>query len=353
MRAELVRTVPALAARLTGASDILLRVLRVVLLAALALGAAFAAGVIWHHLPFWKIVNGLFAAAWFAFAVACMVLYVRRDDPRALAAVGAPLAVLLIWFALIQPSNDRVWSHEMARLMTYTRGADTITIENVRNFNWTGPNTAEEKWETRTYKLSELKSVDVLSLYWKGPRIAHTYFSFVWANGEALSLSVEIRKESGETYSPVAGFFKAYELSILAGDERDFYGWRVHFPKEDIQLFRTRANSEQAGKLLLALLDTANELAAKPAFYNTLSENCTTEVWMFTDAMGLGEPWDWRLFASGYLPDFLHELKVLDSSRSIEELREAGHIMPRVRSALEQNLTGAAFSNAIREGGAK
>jgi len=81
-----------------------------------------------------------------------------------------------------------------------------------------------------------------------------------------------------------------------------------------------------------------------------LTENCTTEVWMFTEAMGLGAPIDWRLFASGYLPEFLYDLKLLDSSRPIEDLRRAGHIMPRVRSALDQGLTGVAFSNAIREG---
>jgi hypothetical protein len=238
----------------------------------------------------------------------------------------------------------------MAQLLTYERDGDALTVKNVRNFDWTGPKTANERWETRRYSLAQLRSVDVLSLYWKGPRIAHTYFSFVWLNGEALSLSVEIRKEGDETYSPVAGFFKAYELSILAGDERDFYGWRVHFPKEDIQLFRTRANSAEAGKLLIALLDAANERATTPEFYNTLTENCTTEVWMFTEAMGLGAPFDWRLFASGYLPDLLHDLKLLASSRPVEELREAGHIMPRVRSALDRGLTGAQFSNAIREG---
>lgn len=327
-----------------------LRVLRALLIAALVIGAAFAAGVIWYHTPAGKVINGILALAWFAFATTCVVTYVRRDDWRALAAVAAPFAVILIWFILIQPSNDRVWSPEMTQLLTYTRDGDTLTVKNVRNFDWTGPKTANERWETRRYSLAQLKSVDVLSLYWKGPRIAHTYFSFVWQDGEALSLSVEIRKESDETYSPVAGFFKAYELSILAGDERDFYGWRVHFPKEDIQLFRTRANSIQAGKLLIALLDAANERAVEPEFYNTLTENCTTEVWMLTGAMGLGKPADWRLFASGYLPEFLYDLKLLDSSRRIEDLRAAGHIMPRVRTALDRDLAGAQFSNAIREG---
>jgi hypothetical protein len=249
---------------------------------------------------------------------------------------------------LIRPTNDRIWSAEMARLLTYTRDSDVITVKNVRNFNWTGPKKADEHWETRRYKLSELKSVDVLSLYWKGPRVAHTYFSFVWANGEALSLSVEIRKEIDESYSPIAGFFKAYELSILAGDERDFYGWRVHFPKEDLQRFRTRANTEEAGGLLITLLDAANNLAAHPEFYNTLTENCTTEVWMLTDALGLGEPLDWRMFASGYLPDLLYDLKVLDTTQPLAELREQAHTMPAVRKAIADRLTGPAFSKAIR-----
>lgn len=310
--------------------------------------AAFATGIVWYHAPLDAVARTVAAVAWLAFALACAVEFTRRWDWRALAALAPPLALLLVGFTAIEPSNDRIWSPEMARLLTYTRDGDTITVKNVRNFNWTGPAKADEHWETRRYKLSELEAVDVLSLYWKGPRVAHTYFSFVWANGETLSLSVEIRKEADETYSPIAGFFKAYELSILAGDERDFYGWRIHFPKEDLQRFRTRADTEEAGRLLLALLDGANELAARPQFYNTLTENCTTEVWMLTNALGLGEPFDWRMFASGYLPDFLYDLKVLDDTRPLAELRERAHTMPAVREAMADGLTGATFSTAIR-----
>lgn len=327
-----------------------LRVLHILLIAALAIAAAFAAGVIWYHAPTGKLVNGVLALAWAAFAITGVVVFARQRDWRAVAALAFPFAAILTWFILIEPTNDRVWSPEMARLLTYTRDGDTITVESVRNFNWTGPKTADEHWETRRYALSDLQTVDVLSLYWKGPRVAHTYFSFVWKNGEALSLSVEIRKEVDENYSPVAGFFKAYELSILAGDERDFYGWRVFFPKEDIQLFRSRATPNESAKLLIALLDNANALAARPEFYNTLTENCTTEVWMLTDALGLGKPMDWRLFASGYMPDFLYDLEVLNTAQPLAELRAKGHILPAAREALAQGLTGPEFSRALRRG---
>lgn len=316
----------------------------------IAFGAVFVAGVIWHQAPTHDVGRGLLVVAWLAFTLACAADFYRRKDWRSVAVFAVPFAAITVWFTTIEPSNDRIWSPEMARTLTYTRQGDEIVVENVRNFNWTGPYKAQERWETRRYKLSELAAVDVLSLYWKGDRIAHTYFSFVWTSGEALSLSVEIRKEKGEAYSPIAGFFKAYELAILAGDERDFYGWRVHFPKEDIQLFRTRATPAQARELLLKLLDFANEVAKQPTFYNTLTDNCTTEVWMLTDTLGHDKPWDRRILVSGYLPDFLYERGILDTSRPLQELRDAGHILPRARFALARDMRGADFSDAIREG---
>jgi hypothetical protein len=136
----------------------------------------------------------------------------------------------------------------------------------------------------------------------------------------------------------------------LAGDERDFYGWRVFYPKEDIQLFHTRATSEEARALLIKLLDAANDLAAHPTYYNTLTDNCTTETWMLTEAMGADHPIDSRMLLSGYLPDMLYDLKLIDTALPLSELREKGHIMGRAKSALDQGLTGVAFSNALREG---
>jgi hypothetical protein len=321
--------------------------IRIPAIVLMALTAIFCASILWYHFPAPSIVNAILVFGWLFF-VGVAALAFNRGDHRGIAIFAAAFAGFIIWFALIAPSNDRTWSPEMAETLTYSRDGDTITLKNVRNFDWTGPEAANEKWETRTYDLNALQAVDVLSLYWKGDSIAHTYFSFVWKDGEALSLSVEIRKEKGEAYSPFAGFFKAYELAILAGDERDFYGWRVHYPKEDIQIFRTRATPEEARTLLIKLLDFANEIAKEPTFYNTLTDNCTTEVWMLTDTLGKGKPLDWRIFSSGYLPDALYDLAILDTSRPLQTLRDEGHILPRAREAMDKGLTGAAFSRALR-----
>ena len=310
----------------------------------------FGLGVLWYHAPSSIVLSVSLLLAWIALSGACAIWVWRARDWRACLAYIVPFVALILWFLSLAPRNERDWSPEMAQLLIYQRTGDEIVLRNVRNFDWTGPLEAKERWETRRYDLAKLKSVDVLSLYWMGASIAHTYFSFVWEDGEALSLSVEIRKEKGEGYSPIGGFFKAYEISILAGDERDFYGWRVLYPKEDIQLFHTIATPVQARELLLKMLDSANELAAKPAWYNTLTDNCTTEAWMLTEALGAGRPLDRRMLVSGYLPDLLYELKLLDTSHPLDELRGDGHILPRAKAALDQGLAGPAFSNALREG---
>lgn len=314
------------------------------------ISVAFGLGVIWYQGPSDMVLRGAVAITWLVFSGACAVWFWRMRDARGLAVYSLPFAALALWLASIEPRNDRDWSFEMAQLMTYERQGDDIIVHNVRNFDWTGPTEAHVSWERRRYDLTKLKGVDVLSLYFMGSTIAHTYFSFIWQDGEALSISVEIRKEKGESYSEIGGFFKAYELSILAGDERDFYGWRVFYPKEDIQLFHTRATPSQARELLIKLLDAANDLAVHPAYYNTLTDNCTSETWMLTEAMGADHPVDRRMLLSGYLPDMLYEMKLIDTSHPLAELRETGHIMGRAKTALDQGLTGTAFSNALREG---
>src|SRR5262245_35765835 len=93
-----------------------LRLLRALLVTLLAIAGAFAAGVVWYHAPSGKLGNAILALAWFAFALACAVTFARDRDWRAISAFAFPFMAILVWFVLIAPSNDRVWSPEMARL---------------------------------------------------------------------------------------------------------------------------------------------------------------------------------------------------------------------------------------------
>ena len=80
------------------------------------------------------------------------------------------------------------------------------------------------RWEDRTYDLRELDSVDIIAVYWAGKAVAHIMVSFGFQNQDYLALSIETRKEKGESYSTYAGFFRQYELYYVVADERDVIG---------------------------------------------------------------------------------------------------------------------------------
>ena len=89
-----------------------------------------------------------------------------------------------------------------------------------------------------------------MAIYWMGPAIAHTFLSFGFAGGDHLAISIETRKEKGEGYSTVKGFFRQYELYYVVADERDVIRLRTnyrHDPPEQVYVYRAaRADQGRA-----------------------------------------------------------------------------------------------------------
>jgi hypothetical protein len=157
---------------------------------------------------------------------------------------------------------------------------------------------------------------------------------------------VEVRRSVGGEFSPVADLFKSNPLVIIAADERDVVGVRTNVRGEDVQLFRLKASPEQARALLLQYVVDANQLATKPEFYNSITTNCTTTVAKMMRAVGDKVPFDWRLIANGYLPDYAYDRGALDTRLPMSTLRTMAHIDDRARAAgLSPD-----FSEAIRVG---
>ena len=118
-----------------------------------------------------------------------------------------------------------------------------------------------------------------------GDAIAHIMVSFGFAEHDFVTVSIETRKERGETYDTLKGFFRQYELIYIVGDERDLIRLRTNYrkdPPEDAYLYRTNAPPENVRRLFLSYFAKINELKEHPGFYNTLTTNCTTNVLMHT-----------------------------------------------------------------------
>ena len=253
---------------------------------------------------------------------------------RTLLGFGAAFAVVLLWWLSIEPSNERDWQPEVAVLPYATRDGDLVTLHNVRNFDYRTEQDFVPRYDDRTFDLRKLDAVDLIAVYWAGDAIAHIMVSFGFA-GDHVAFSIETRKEKGEAYSSIAGFFKRYELIYVVGDERDLIRVRTNYrrPEELVYLYRTRARPENARRLFLEYVDKINQLKERPEFYNTLTTNCTTDVWSLVRALTGQLPLDWRVLLSGYFPEYAYELGSLDTSMPFAELKARSLINDKAHAA--------------------
>ena len=301
---------------------------------------------IWYRCPAGEATRGLLAGATlvFAFVVTACLATPRRW--LALAVYVASFALFLAWWATITPTNDRNWTPDVARTVTATIDGDRLVVKNVRNFTWRSDTDFDQRWEQRTYSLSHLTNLDLIMSYWAGEAIAHTIVSFGFDDGARLAFSIETRKEPHEGYSSIAGFFKQYELAVVAADERDVVRVRSNVRGEDVRIYRLRMTPANARVLLREYVEEANSLARAPRFYNTLTANCTNLVFDMVRVIHPGVPMDVRVLFSGYLPNYAYELGATDTSVSFEKLRDLSKIHDKAALAdADPN-----FSTRIREG---
>ncbi|MCU0731202.1 MAG: DUF4105 domain-containing protein [Hyphomonas sp.] len=263
----------------------------------------------------------------------------------ALAAVAA-----VVWWVSRVPSNDRNWQADVARVAWAERDGDTVRLHNVRNFHYRTETDFDARWEDRTVNLSELKGVDLFVSHWGSPWIAHALVSFDFGPGGYLTASVEARKEVGESYSAVWGFFRQYERIFILADERDVIRLRTNIrTDEEVRLYRTRLTRADSEALFRQYLDWMNSARQSPEWYNALTANCTSSFTDFLVARGIGgvSRWDWRLVANGKGEEMLYELGNFEAGGlGFAELQEKSLINGRAVAAGD----GADFSRRIREG---
>lgn len=290
---------------------------------------------------------GLAAAYALAALLTLTALGLRRWRWRGLAAYLLLFAAVVTWWLGIEPSNDRDWQPDVARLSHATIEGDMVTVHNVRNFAYRSETDYTPAWYDKAYDLRKLEGVDLVAVYWMGPAIAHTIVSFAFAGGDHLAISIETRKEKGEAYSTIKGFFRQYELYYVVADERDVIRLRTNYrrdPPEDVYVYQMQAPIENGRRLFLEYVRKMNALKAKPDFYNTLINNCTTDIWYNTQVNAEHLPFSWKILASGYVPEYLYESGRLDTRVPFPELQRRAHVNDRAQAAD----TAADFSQRIR-----
>jgi Domain of unknown function (DUF4105) len=310
------------------------------------LSAAWAAMALWYQAPGGRLLKAGIVAAWILFSAGALITVWRGRTGVGLLAFAAVFGAVLFWWQQIEPSNDRLWADDVARMTTGTVEGNIVTLHNVRNFEWRSNTDYSQRWETRVYDLDRLNAVDMIMSYWSGPVIAHMLISFGFSDGQHVAFSVEIRRDKRESYSEIGGFFKEFELSIIAADERDVIAVRTNVRGEDDYLYRLRMPLSAMRSLFLGYVGEADSLINKPRFYNTLTVNCTLLVYHMMKRIIGYLPLNYRLLLTGYLPEYVYRVGGLDQRYSLEELRALGRITDR---AIKSGRSDT-FSEDIRRG---
>ena len=240
------------------------------------------------------------------------------------------LAVLLAvglfsgWMMLKRPSNHRRWVVGQQVMPTADFGANSVTIRGLRNFSYARDGTAFPHYEARTYDLNKLRTAwFVLAPFEsdnRGP--AHTFLSFGFADSQFVAISVEARREVGEDYSIVKGLLRNYEIMYVIGDERDLVGMRANIRHDDVYVYPIRTSPEKVRRLFVQMLERANQLREHPEFYNTLTNNCTTNILQHANSVASRKiPYGKEVLLPGYADELAERLGLLDTNLPIDSAR--------------------------------
>jgi Domain of unknown function (DUF4105) len=255
-------------------------------LRALAQGATVA-GVV-------ALWGGLFAG-WTVWVVGAIVLWI---------------AACAVWYLMRVPRNDRNWIPETLHGVTATVG-QVVTLHNMRRFRWATKASYTEAWEDGVYDADTITSVELFLSIWANPRIAHTMAGFGFADGRRMVFSGETRRVKGDRFSIAGGFFRRFELVLLATDERDAIHLRAEVRGEKVYRFPVGMTPAAAKALFLAYAELGNDLAMRPRWYNTITANCTTVPYRLVKAVTPWVRFGWPVIVSGHLPEYLDRMGVL------------------------------------------
>ena len=231
-----------------------------------------------------------------------------------------------------------------------------VGVENVRNFHHLAPGRFQPAYENRTYDLDRLESVwFVLTPFgkkWRGP--AHSFVSFGFrgdstAGGitppEFVSISVEARRERGETYGALPGLLRRFELLYVVGDERDLIGLRAVINGDITEVYPVKASPERVRQMFVAMLERANVLRQRPEFYNTATSNCTSNLVEHVNAIAPHTvPYGIKTVLPGYADEVARAVGLIDSTLSVSEARQRYRVNDRAKAAWGR----LDFSQAIR-----
>lgn len=300
---------------------------------AIAIAGAGAESTLWAR----GVVAACFVLAW--------LLAWRLSWRTGLLGTLVGFALVFAAYRTISPSHERAWSEDQSRVARALVDGSQVTFRNVRRFRYRSADEWDAQWDELTVDTSELEGIDFLLTRFSGhPALGHTMISFRFSGDRAVVVSIEIRREQGERFGLFKGLFRQFELAYVVGDERDLIELRTHHRQNDVWLYPCLGSHEVQVAYLLEVCQGIERLAEEPAFYNTLTRNCTTVlVRHWEDVMDVELGLDMRLVLPGLVDELASELSLIEAEAVGAHTSSPHYISDRARRADPE-----VFSSAIR-----
>ncbi len=297
------------------------------------------AGAIYFDVGRASFIGWVMSVAWILVAAPAFLFWQPPQVPFVVLLVIFTL--FLLWWFRQRPSHERVWHPNFARLPRVELDGDALRIHNLRNTEYRGFQDMTSRFETRTVRLSQLRGLDLLVLYWGSPWMSHPMFVFDFGADGRVCISIEVRYRLGQPYGFLRSLYRQQELMYVVCDERDAILKRTRYEKgEDLYLYRWSVDPIDMRHILFDYVYSINQIAAEPRWYNGVTANCTTSIY----AQGRARiAWDWRIIFNGGLDRLMYERGRLDQSLPFEELKQRSRVNDIANSA-----PAYGFGNHIR-----
>jgi len=193
-----------------------------------------------------------------------------------------------------------------------------------------------------SFRLNQLRNVWFGVELLGGSRlVAHTFLAFSIDRDdgrEYFNISIEIRREQGETFSLPGGLYRNFELMYVFASERDILIRRGMEEEDLIMLFPVRATPEIVQRLFLDIAARANRLQSEPEFYHTVTNNCTNNIGAHVNRIAAHtlNPLDPRMLFPGLADKLLFDQGLLDSDLDLESARRRFRVDQRIKENSER-----------------
>jgi hypothetical protein len=175
--------------------------------------------------------------------------------------VALIIGLFIIVHFSTKASNDRDWNDDQDILPTAEVTDNLVSIHNIRNFSYASTTSYTTNYYDKVFDLNKIKKVWYVVEPFSGiPGSAHTFLSFEFEGDQFVSISVEIRKEKGESFHPIKGLFNTYELMYVIADERDVIKLRSNYRKDLVYLYPVKTSKEKVRELFLDMIERTNNL---------------------------------------------------------------------------------------------